>query len=443
MATPRARLRRDGRRRRPQRAGRARRTWPRPGCGRSLVEARSIVGGTASSESFAGATVNICNCDHITFRTTPVIEELGLADHGLRYIDIDPAQHNMAWTGGPAWRIHHDVEQTLDSLAAHLSRRGRRLPAVRARRRCRRSDWCSTTPTIRRRSPTIAKKALRRATGAASPTLLRWSRRSAADVMRSFFTSDALLGPAMVTGPMVWGVVPRDAGHRARRADLRDAPRRPRRPPGRRQRVVPEALPPPSSRRRARCDCDADGRRSAATATRVRGVTLDRRHRGHGAGRRVGVRPAATRSWSGCTNPPPQAAATGRSLARRSPHADGYESKVDAVVDRAARAARRSANRWSNDGDLAPSLAEIDRGRGDDGERRDPRAPGDARQRAVVADPTMAPAGPARVQPRGAVHAVRPARRLGGTAGAAALARAVRRRCASRGSSTRSSTGGR
>ena len=82
-----------------------------------LVEARSSVGGTASSEPFAGGTVNICNCDHITFRTTPVIEELGLADHGLRYIDIDPAQLNMAWDGGPPWTIYHDVEQTIDSLA--------------------------------------------------------------------------------------------------------------------------------------------------------------------------------------------------------------------------------------------------------------------------------------------------------------------------------------
>src|SRR6187397_3066021 len=51
-----------------------------------LIEARDSVGGTAASEGFAGATVNICNCDHITFRTTPVMDELRLADHGLRYI---------------------------------------------------------------------------------------------------------------------------------------------------------------------------------------------------------------------------------------------------------------------------------------------------------------------------------------------------------------------
>jgi phytoene dehydrogenase-like protein len=81
-----------------------------------LVEARSSVGGTASSESFGGGRVNICNCDHLTFRTTPIIDELGLADHGLRYVDLDPAQRNMTWDG-LAWSSFYDVERTVDSLA--------------------------------------------------------------------------------------------------------------------------------------------------------------------------------------------------------------------------------------------------------------------------------------------------------------------------------------
>ena len=58
------------------------------------------------------------------------------------------------------------------------------------------------------RSP--ARSLARRGRGAA--TLLRWSRRSAADVMRSFFTAEALRGPAMVAGPMVWGVSPEMPG---------------------------------------------------------------------------------------------------------------------------------------------------------------------------------------------------------------------------------------
>ena len=55
-----------------------------------VLEARSTVGGTAASERFAGATVNICNCDHLTFRTTPVMSELDLANHGLRYLEVEP-----------------------------------------------------------------------------------------------------------------------------------------------------------------------------------------------------------------------------------------------------------------------------------------------------------------------------------------------------------------
>ncbi|MFV0307032.1 MAG: FAD-dependent oxidoreductase, partial [Desertimonas sp.] len=53
-----------------------------------LIEARDQVGGTAASEAFGGGRVNVCSCDHLTFRTTPVIDELGLADHGLRYVDM-------------------------------------------------------------------------------------------------------------------------------------------------------------------------------------------------------------------------------------------------------------------------------------------------------------------------------------------------------------------
>ena len=83
-----------------------------------LVEARSSVGGCASSEDVLGARVNICNCDHLTFRTTPVHDELDLAGHGLRYLDVEPAQMNLTWDGSAAWPIFHDVERTIEALAA-------------------------------------------------------------------------------------------------------------------------------------------------------------------------------------------------------------------------------------------------------------------------------------------------------------------------------------
>ena len=95
----------------------------RGGMSTLLVEARADVGGTAASEEFAGATVNICNCDHLTFRTTPVIEELGLRELGLEYIDVEPAQHNFSWASaaeGKGWSHHHDLEATLDDIGRHF-----------------------------------------------------------------------------------------------------------------------------------------------------------------------------------------------------------------------------------------------------------------------------------------------------------------------------------
>ena len=62
--------------------------------------------------------MNICNCDHTTIRTTPLIAELDLAAHGLRYVDMDPSGTAVAWSGGPSWQHHHDVGRTLDELAA-------------------------------------------------------------------------------------------------------------------------------------------------------------------------------------------------------------------------------------------------------------------------------------------------------------------------------------
>ena len=142
-----------------------------------LLEARDV-GGTAASEPFAGATVNICNCDHITFRTTPVTAELDLAAHGLRYIDIEPAQVGTAWSGGAgvdplARRRAHARRARRD-----LPRRGRRVPALPAPRSPGRELLAAANepPSIRgsRGSPSAAGwPACRRCcagAGAAPPT---------------------------------------------------------------------------------------------------------------------------------------------------------------------------------------------------------------------------------------------------------------------------------
>lgn len=178
-----------------------------------LLEARSGVGGTASSEQFAGATVNICNCDHLTFRTTPVIEELGLADHGLAYIDVEPAQHNFSWSSaaaGRGWSHHHDLDDTVADIERSFPSQAdayRRyaeaaMPTVEMI-----LEAANQPPTVRG----LTGVALRRKLSGVA-TVMRWSRRSAADVLRSYFDDDAFLGPGALTGPMVWGISPETPG---------------------------------------------------------------------------------------------------------------------------------------------------------------------------------------------------------------------------------------
>ncbi len=333
-----------------------------------LIEARSSVGGTASSEDFAGARVNICNCDHITFRTTPVIDELGLSEHGLRYLDVEPAQINAAWSGGPAWPIFHDVGQTIDALGQTYPREvdGYRrylkyaIPAVRLV-----FDAANDPPSL----GGLTKKVMARR-GRGVSTLLRWSRRSAADIMREFFTADALQAPAIVTGPMVWGISPETPGSGlgALTYALRHVGSVGRPVGG--SGMVPDALASAlisfggelrTSTKVQAINCEGDG---------VRGVTLD-----------DGTEITARVVVSACnphdtflrwlTNAPPQA---DNLIARwrKAPHEQGYESKIDAIiaaVPRLKALPSRIANQLGDSAAnattiIAPSLAEIHRGYG-------------------------------------------------------------------------------
>ena len=179
-----------------------------------LIEARDTVGGCASSEQFGGATVNICNCDHITFRTTPVMDELNLESHGLRYLEVDPGQLSVPWPTGPddrrpAWPVFHDVERTIDALMLlyPAEAEGYRRYAKAAVPALQLILAAATQPP---RPGVLTKLAANRP--AAVATLLRWSRRSAAEVLRSYFTDEAIIGPALATGPVVWGVSPEMPG---------------------------------------------------------------------------------------------------------------------------------------------------------------------------------------------------------------------------------------
>lgn len=185
----------------------------RAGVDTLLIEARSSVGGTAASEEFAGATVNICNCDHLTFRTTPVADELGLADHGLEYIDLEPRQHNAAWSSvgdGRLWSTYADVLETADEIArfspADANAYRRFVEAARPVVELI-LDAANEPPTI----SGLTKRTLRRR-GRGVARLLAWSRRSAHDVLASYFSSPEVAATGAATGPMVWGISPQLPG---------------------------------------------------------------------------------------------------------------------------------------------------------------------------------------------------------------------------------------
>jgi phytoene dehydrogenase-like protein len=175
-----------------------------------LLEARPTVGGCASTVAALGARVNICSCDHTVFRTTPVMDELDLAAHGLTYLDVDPAQLSLLHGRGPAWPVFHDTARTLDALALtypHEVEGYRRylkaaLPVAELV-----VELANEPPAPGSALRTLAG---RRARGVA--TLLRWSRHSVADVLRGFFTEDAVIAPAIVVGPAVWGLSPHTPG---------------------------------------------------------------------------------------------------------------------------------------------------------------------------------------------------------------------------------------
>ncbi len=175
-----------------------------------LLEARSSVGGCASTESAFGVRVNICNCDHITFRTTPVMDELRLADFGVSYLEVEPGQLNIPWSGGPAWPVFNSVATTLEGLAmtyptqvdGYRRYAATAMPAVEL-------IFAAATETPGARS--LARQVLARR-GRGVSTLLRWSRMSAAQVMRQFFTADEVIAPALATGPAVWGLSPETPG---------------------------------------------------------------------------------------------------------------------------------------------------------------------------------------------------------------------------------------
>ncbi len=358
-----------------------------------LVEARHDVGGTAASEMFGGAMVNICNCDHITFRTTPISDELGLAEHGLRYTDLDPAQVNLTWGGGPAWASHHSVEQTVDSIGRNYPREvdgylrylKAAVPAVQLV-----FQAAVDPPSL----SGLTRKVLRRK-GAGVSTMLRWSRRSAADVMREYFSVDALQAPGLLVGPMVWGISPElsGTGLGALTYALRHVGKvgRPIGGSG----MVPRTLLAAFEQFGGTLRTSTMVSAITCEGLAVRGVTFT-----------DGTEVTAPVVVSACnphdtflqwlTNPPSQAHGLVERW-RAIPHDDGYESKIDAIMTAVPHL--RAAEEAGLTGDIgasyaiAPSIGEMHRGFEVMGAGKVLPRPGLIANVPTVTDSTLAPAG--------------------------------------------------
>jgi beta-carotene ketolase (CrtO type) len=353
-----------------------------------LLEAREHVGGTAASESWAGATVNICNCDHVTFRTTPVIEELGLVSFGLEYLDIEPSQHNISWAGGPAWSSHHSLDDTLESLQRshpdEVDPYRRYVEAARPAVELVLAAACDPPSATG-----LTRHALRRRM-AGVPTLLRWSRRSAADVLRSFFRHDALLGTGAATGPMVWGISPETPGsglgaltHAMRHVGTVGRP------------VGGSGMVP-----RTLLAAFEHGGGQLRTSSAVSAILCDGRAV-RGVELADGTQITAPVVISACDphrtfvnwlrDPPPGAGALVARW-RDAPRVEGYESKIDAVVTEPPRL-RVIGGPPGATAVVAPTLGEIHRGYGLMGRGEVLERPAFLVNVPTVLDPTMAPPG--------------------------------------------------
>lgn len=178
----------------------------RAGVDTLLVEARDEVGGCASTVSDLDARFNICSCDHTLVRAMPFMDDLDLEAHGLTYLEADPSTVYLDHDGNPPWLFFHDSERTVESIGRHRPAQAKayRRYLADARPVAELTLEMGTGPAS---TPRMLARVLARR-GRGGTRLLKWSRASALDVLRSYFDDEALVMPAISNGPSIWGVAP-------------------------------------------------------------------------------------------------------------------------------------------------------------------------------------------------------------------------------------------
>ncbi len=83
-----------------------------------VLERRPVVGGAVCTEEIVpGYKFDVGSSAHIMFRSTPIMEELGLAAHGLEYIEMDPWAFYPVPGKAQGISFHRDLEKTCASIA--------------------------------------------------------------------------------------------------------------------------------------------------------------------------------------------------------------------------------------------------------------------------------------------------------------------------------------
>jgi len=83
-----------------------------------MLERRSVVGGAVvTEEHIPGFKFDLGGSAHILINHTPIVQDLGLTDYGLDYIDLDPLFF-APFLDGSHITIWKDIERTCESIAA-------------------------------------------------------------------------------------------------------------------------------------------------------------------------------------------------------------------------------------------------------------------------------------------------------------------------------------
>ena len=89
-----------------------------------VFERRDLVGGAVSTrELFPGYQIDLGGSAHILIRLTPIIDELGLAEYGLEYLELDPLFF-APYPDGDSVFFYRDEDQTAQYLESRFPGQG-------------------------------------------------------------------------------------------------------------------------------------------------------------------------------------------------------------------------------------------------------------------------------------------------------------------------------